>query len=164
MDASGRQSTQPSNHSLQCLHKLQPSAFLHTALGVVDSLCVSSSTPASILLSAKLILSNGIVRNGCLLTSNASPQPSRLNSPWTLRLPLKIHRCRSRQSYILHHVVKCQSISAENAPPARTATVLRSDKLYARLTILPEITSLSENLIACVVASSPRPPRAPGLL
>jgi hypothetical protein len=36
--------------------------------------------------------------------------------------------------------------------------------LDARLTILPPITSPSENLRAYVVASSPRRPRAPGLL
>jgi hypothetical protein len=75
------------------------------------------------------MLSNGIVRNECLLTSNASLAPiqsSRLNPPWMLRLPSKIHRCRGQQSYILHHVVKCPSISAENAPAAHTATVPRS--------------------------------------
>lgn len=65
----------------------------------------------------------------------APAQPSRLNSPRTSCPPSKIHRCRSQQSYILHHVVKCQSTSAENAPGARTATVLHSAEIDARLPI-----------------------------
>lgn len=57
-------------------------------------------------LSAEYRLSNGIVRNA-LLTSNALPHSCCVRIENERRLGLK---------NVVHHVVKCRSISAENAP------------------------------------------------
>jgi hypothetical protein len=92
-------------------------------------------------LGAKYRLSNGIVRNA-LLTSNALPHSSRAR--------IEKERCH-RSKNVVHHVVKCQSISAENAPGIQNMTVPPSAK--RKCPPACKHRALKENLIESLSAS-----------